>query len=360
MTALKPTWTFTLPNERRIGARSPVVAGNTVYVVFTYDKRDFFESRITAFDLAGGIQRWTHVVEHVLTEPVVAENGTAYCSSFEGSVYAFDVNGSLLWKAPDAGRNMGAPCLVGDDRLVVAEAGGGARRTWCLNRTSGETLWCYEHGGLASPLMSCDDRVFHGSMPSKPASANDKATLLCVSTTNGKVIWSAPDEHAFLFNPIILDGKLFICSSRTLQAYSTSDGKRLTELALGPHNATLRLSQLSEWLVIWRDSHGQGDDAILAVQPALQKRFLRGPLLELHQQWQVPEHRGLCESPKLMSDGRLTYLTHDGTICTLDRSNGEKVNELRLRTKPNSSGGLGITGRSFIVAHGRDVFCFPL
>ncbi|TXT22315.1 MAG: pknD [Planctomycetota bacterium] len=120
-TTLELAWTFRLKNERNARVRCPVLANGTAYVTFSYDKRGFFDSTLFAFDASTGSQKWSKTIDHVSSEPVVAEDGTIYWGSFDGNVYALDQLGETVWKEPGAAANVSIPILVGNDRLIVSE-----------------------------------------------------------------------------------------------------------------------------------------------------------------------------------------------------------------------------------------------
>lgn len=332
--------------------------GKTVYVAFSYDKGGFSQSRLFALDLETGAERWSYTVEHSANEPVTDGNGVTYWSSFEGNVHALDAGGALVWKGPGTTSNIFVPCLLGDDRLVVAEIAGGARNTWCLDRATGKTAWRFEHGGHAYPVHCHGDRVIHSSVASTGIGQPARGSLFCLSAADGEPVWSVTGSE-YLFNPIVLRDRVFICSSRTVRAYSLDAGKLLAELPLETENESLHLAPCSTagMLCVWRDSYGRGMDAVTAVEPATSRGLFGGETLTLRERWKVDEPRGLCGAPMALSGERLAYLTHDGAVCVIDRATGAGVAELPLKSKPNRTGGLRLAGSRLIAVHGRDVFC---
>ncbi|HEX5717798.1 MAG TPA: PQQ-binding-like beta-propeller repeat protein [Thermoanaerobaculia bacterium] len=354
------TWKFRLDNERRVGARRPAVSGGLVYVAFFYDKRDFSESKLFAFDVESGAQKWAYTIDHVANEPVVAD-GVVYWSSFEGSIHALDGDGRLLWKAPGTDSNIGAPVLGGDDRLFVAEIAGGASNTWCLDRKTGATLWRFEHGGHTYRLHHSAGRLFHTAVAHTSMDEPTRCSLYCLSAANGSVLWSVSDRE-YLFNPIVLGDKVFVCSHHSARMYSIDSGKLLAEAPLEREKTTLHLASCSEQhrLIVWGDNYGQDADSVSAVEVSAARRLFGGEKPSLSRTWKVEEARGLCEAPIALSRERIMYLTHDGVLCVIASATGERLSETRLKTKPATFGGLSLVGDQLFVAHGREVFSFML
>jgi outer membrane protein assembly factor BamB len=355
---LKPTWSFKLPNERRVHSRRPVVIGDRVLVSFHYDKAGFFQSTLCAFDVLTGDVVWTYVTDHIGNEPVALQ-GTTYWSSFEGVIHALDSQGQVIWRGPGCEANIGVPAVSGD-RIVVAEIAGQARFTWCLDRASGETLWKFDNGGHAYPLTIADGRVFHGAAASTLMDEPSKCSLFSLSLEDGKAGWSVTDKRYF-FNPVVSGARLYVCSSRSLQARDASTGKLLAELPLESQQSTLTLIAGADdtRLYVWRDGHGQGADAITAVDVSSSRRFF-GEKVSLSVAWRREESRGLCEAPREVARHTLIYLTHDGVVNHLDAASGAPGKELRLKTKPCSFGGVAIADGRMFVTHGPHVLVYAL
>ena len=353
-----PLWTFRLRDERRVGARRPVIADGIAHLAFTHDKGDFSGSTLFALDSGSGSRRWSRTIEHIGNEPVVAD-GSVYWSSFEGSIHALDREGRTVWKSPGADANIGVPVLGNDGRLFVSEIAGGATSTWCLDRATGRTLWRFAHGGHAYRLCYADDHLFHSSVSGGTPGVPTRATLYSLVATDGRVAWSVSGRD-YLFDPVVLQGRLTVCSSRSLLVYDAASGQRLAEAGLGPDNATSTLApcSLPDQPIVWEDHAGQEPDVISAFAARTVKRLFGGERLELTRAWRLEEPRRLCEAPIALSADRLIYLTHDGTLCTIARETGARLSERMLKTRPSATGGLAIADARLVITHGRHAFAF--
>jgi outer membrane protein assembly factor BamB len=353
-----PRWTFRLPKERRVGARRPAVANGVAHVMFMYDRGDFVNSTLFALDLASGAERWSRAIEHIGNEPVLAD-GILYWSSFEGSIRALDPDGRTRWESAHANASIGVPVLGDGGRLFVSEIAGGAADTWCLDRATGRLLWRFRHGGHTYRLCYADGRLYHTSVSGGEPAAPLRSALYSLDAADGRVTWSAPDRD-YLFNPIVLEGQLYVCSSRRLFVLDAARGRRLAEIELGKTNAThvLAPASLPDQPVTWEDNVGQGSDVVTAFSTRTVKRFFGGKGRELIRAWRVEEPRRLCEAPVTLSGDRLIYLTHDGTLCTLAHATGERLSEVPLKSGPSEFGGIAVSDAGLLVAHGRTAFAF--
>ena len=336
-----------------------MIAGNTVYVAFMYEKGSFFGSTLFAFDAHTGVQRWSHTIDHVGNEPVVA-NDTVYWSSSEGAVHAIDRDGRVLWKAPGTNASIGVPVAGSGNRLFVAEIAGGARYTWCLDQTTGTTLWRFEHGGHTYRLCHSGDRVYHTSAS---AGMNEPArcSLHRLSAADGSAQWSI-SGHQYLFNPIIIDDRVHVCSHRSLYIHASAEGQRIAEETLGSDGETVTLApgSVPGQTIVWGSRAKAGGDWIAAYTVEPVKRWFGGSRLQVRWVWRVDEPRRSCDAPLAMAGGRLVYLTHDGTVQTIAGETGERVSELRLKSQASEFGGLAVENDILVAAHGRDVVLFGL
>jgi outer membrane protein assembly factor BamB len=400
----KPVWSFKLAKERYVGVRRPVLSDEHVLVAFHYDKADFYQSKLLAFDPLSGKEAWSHVVDHVGNEPV-NEGSVVYWSSFDGSVYALDArDGNLLWRSQVSGLNIGRPVVCGD-RVVVGEIlGGTGGTTWCLDRASGKTLWKFEHGGHTCSMAVADQRVFHSlvahPLVDKPPS---KWSLHALFLENGKAHWSVADRcyyycnpiivenrryiysqrllqvrnaetgevlselllgqqnaSLYYFNPIIVENKLYVCSHRSFQVRNAKTGKLLSELLLEQQNASLSLAPGSDAtrFYVWRDSNGQGSDTVTAID-VRSSRGILGERISLSVAWQKQEARGLCAVPQMLAGNTLAYLTHDGKLCFINPASGTLIQEQNLGTRPSTFGGMAAAHGHLFISHGRNLLALP-
>ena len=271
-----PRWTFRLPDERRVGARRPAVADGVAYVAFMYEKRGFWSSTLFALDLDTGSKRWSRTIEHVGSEAIAAD-GVVYWSGSDGSVRALDLHGRTLWESPHADASLGVPISGESDRLFVAEISGGAAHTWCLDRVTGRTLWRFANGGHTYRLDHADGRIFHCAVSGGEPGVPTRGTLYSLRATDGHVEWSVRSRD-YLFNPIVHDGRLSVCSSRSLLLFDAARGRPLGEIELGKENTTYLLapSSISRQPVVWQDSAGRGTDSIEVFSATPVKRLFSG------------------------------------------------------------------------------------
>jgi outer membrane protein assembly factor BamB len=332
-TLAKPIWTYRLEKERRVTVRCPAAVGDIAYIVFFYDRDDGSESKLLAIDINSGSPIWEHKIASVGNEAIVDHDGRVYWSSFSGDVYAFLPGGAQLWKNPGAKSSIGVPYLSSDRHIVVGEISGRSKETWCLDRGTGEVLWHFEHGGHSYAIVSNGDYVFHASARANGFDKPARCGLYCLNLLDGTLKWSVIGTE-YLFGPIVIGESLIVGSNRSLRAFDVASGAVLAELTLTKENSSHQVSTCStqDSIIVKRDGHGQGGDTLTAVR--LDSSTLTGHSgMKFLIQWMIDEPRGLCGSPIALPDDKLSYLTHDGTICILERASGLLLGETRLKTK---------------------------
>lgn len=352
--SLELAWEFRLKNERNVRVRCPVLANGIVYVAFFYDKHGFSDSTLFAFDAETGTEKWTNTINHVGNKPVVAANGVAYWSSFEGNVYAIDGSGAVLWKAPGTRWNIWIPTLLGEGRILVPEIHGGSRSAWCLSRETGKTIWEFEHGGDTDGICLRDDQVFLSTSAHKVRFDDPpKCTIYCLSALDGSVVWSHTEREQ-LWGPDLVAGNVWVYTTRNARVLSADRGKLVTELPIRPEGVALYRSSDPTCYFLW-------DTAVLSANRiGSKKRLLGGTTPAVSQLWRINESRKLCEAPSFISPERIAYLTQDGNLCIIEASTGTRISETTLKTKPSDFGGIAASRDQLVVTHGRDAFSFKI
>jgi outer membrane protein assembly factor BamB len=342
---MKLNWSYRLPKERQVGARAPVADAETVLVAFHYDKADFYESALVALDRTTGEERWRATIPHVISEPVLALDGSVYVSSFSGTVHAFDRTGGKLWDGPCGDRNMGRLCLVGNDRLAVAETGGGASRTWCLDMRTGSKVWAFDNQGHSYALAANNGRVVHATVLAKGAGVR----LHCVETSSGRALW-AVDSAEWMFHPVVQDQTVLIGARGSLRAYSLQTGELLARLDLEDKEAIDGQLQVAGDRIYFGTDAGRVRCAVLQ-----SKRSFFKTRLSLESAWQAACEGGIRGRPVVGGDA-LAVLTPEEGIVLLDPATGQRLPALKMGK--GDGGGLLYDREWLYGALGREVRAF--
>lgn len=336
-------WTFHLPSEREVSARTPVIGNGLVHQVFTYRKKSFYQSAIIAFDRLSGAERWRQVIDHVATEPAIGPDGTLYVGSFAGSVHAYDTAGRALWVSESCGSNIGKPCLA-DGRVYLAETGGRARRTHALDAATGAALWSFENGGHSYAVAATPDVVLHAT--SKGRFGETAITLYALAARTGQPLWAVDSEH-YLFRPMIADGLAVIGARGSLRAYRLSDGWLEASLPFAqPTAADTGPVPAGTGFLVADDS---GTVRLAGFQTT--RRLLQS-VTSLAETWAWSFPDEIVGTP--VDLGRhVAVLVRRGTCHLLDAGTGSLQASLMAGDGDSSGGGIGGTADSLAVAHGR-------
>jgi cobaltochelatase CobN len=143
------------------------------------------------------------------------------------------VTGDLLWKT-DVGCFINSGASIAGGRVYVANriGGSGTLGLYCLNETTGETVWYNPiggSGGVSTPAIS-GDRLFVGSLT---------GDLYCINATDGTTVWNRMIEPKNLYwgvgsCPLIYEETVFVntASNGALFAFDL-DGNELWNVTTG-------------------------------------------------------------------------------------------------------------------------------
>lgn len=347
-----PLWTVRLGKERRVRARTPVLTDDRVYQVFHYDKSGSFASAMLALDPGSGDELWRATVDHIVNEPVVAPDGTVFLSSFEGSVFAYDKHGRALWKAPEAKRNIGLPCLAGSRRLVVAELGQG-RRTWCLDAQSGAVLWTFDSGGFSYPIAATAETVVHATAVNGAKFGERTPHLFALSAENGRVLWSKTSDN-YLFMSKIVDDLVVVAARGAVLAFRLSDGKPAARLDLPPDLAVNALTPLTDGFLITDDTPSTADDAAPTLRRIVLARqhSLFGASVQIKERWSVQLPRPAVGRPIVLGSD-VAVIVEGGNLHTFAADSGSPLATHNRKGDETGAGGIASSGALVAVANGR-------
>jgi outer membrane protein assembly factor BamB len=342
-TSLSLIWKYSLKGKRNVLARAPVINGTSLYAVFSYSKGGFYESSLTCFDMFTGEVRWEFLVDHVCNQPILDVMGNVYLSSFEGNIYAINADGQQLWRSPDARQNMFMPCLGTDGSLTVAEIGGGSKNTWCLESETGRVRWKFENGGHSYSIAAGDGRIVHATARRNA----EGVTLNCLSLKDGRILWTCTSPE-YLFKPCIVGTTVFIGARGSLRAYDLETGKLLDRLEMAPE-VTLN----SEILIHANQIYLSDDNGNLMAIAFHESKSLFGKKLRLTSSWAFKCDSEASARP-VAEQHSVFFLSKQGIIHVLDAASGEEEFKLSVGTG-DDVGGLALSNRQLVAAHGREL-----
>ncbi len=332
-------WTHSLSGKREVSARRPALHGGALYSVFLYRKGSFYESTLLNLNADSGQPRWEFRVEHVVNQPIVGPEGVIYLSSFEGAVYAVSPEGKQLWRAKVSDRNIGVPCIVDGGQLAVAEIGGGASRTYGINRRNGELLWQADTGGHAYAIARGGSKLVHSAVSPTGVGVN----LFCLDALQkGKQLWQRPNDQ-YLFRPVIADEVIYIGARHSARAYDLASGDLRGEFAL-TGDATVNADLLlNSGRLYFGDDRGvlRALNVLDPARPALM--------------WEYQADSEVVAQP-LIFDDEVFFVSRIGTLYGLNPDTGRERTRIALKTDEDA-GGMAASGSRLYVAHGRAVAC---
>jgi len=101
---------------------------------------------------------------HIPEAPAVGDDGTIYCGSWDGFLYAARPDGTRKWCIDLGDRLTSAPAIAEDGRLLISTFEG---RLFAIRETGGKPVidWSVEaNARYSSPLISADGTVYVGTL----------------------------------------------------------------------------------------------------------------------------------------------------------------------------------------------------
>lgn len=352
--AEQASWTFRLPAARQVRARPPVVASGKVFAVFSFQRRDFFESLLICFDISTGAELWRVSVDHVLSEPVIGPAETILVSSFGGDVLAFDHSGRELWRGPDADQNLWRPTVLSADRIAVSEIAGGARHTWCLDSRTGREVWKFDSGGHTREVRSADDRLVQITTGSGREGGDSHGRLIALWSRDGRLAWSVPCAHYPLALTRLGD-RVVVGARGALLIFNLVTGRALAGMRVPDSVELTSVEALDNQSVVVADTANT-----LRRIAVHDRRGLLGTKVRLEECWTCPLSAEVIGRP-LVTVSHVVALDGSGRVWFLTADNGSHAHDLRMPfEKTADSGGIAIEDGRLVSALGRTLAVFDV
>ena len=218
-----------------------------------------YPSYFYAFDLNGSeIWKYQHEGENAYSSPAIAEDGTIYFGDMSGWLYAINPNGTLKWKYKTDDYILSSPA-IGSDGII-----------YCISTYNSDgVLYAFYPNGTLKWKKDDVNRY-------TDVSIDDNGSIYYVSWDNiysinadGSLRWSTPVEHG-ITPAISNDGIIYIgfeCSlptvkNRTLKALNSENGDLLWCFEPGDKNyiyispPAISADGILYFITTWRDEEG--------------------------------------------------------------------------------------------------------
>jgi len=216
---------------------SPVVVTGKVYVASS--GIDNPTGTLTCYNATTGSQVWSYtpsLIDYIFCSPAILD-GKLYCvrDSLTGRMFVSCFNaetGKINWDkqiAPETG--LESVSIVATGNTVVVACVGVWDCTngmiYCLNKTTGDTLWQYQTGEwfnqwpeMISSLAVAYDRVYFIA-----PLCTDDSLMYCLDLNTGDKLWSQSPGDLTFSSPVIADEKIYFSTNDFgLHCYDTTNG----------------------------------------------------------------------------------------------------------------------------------------
>jgi outer membrane protein assembly factor BamB len=171
-----------------------VVNGEVVVGDYQVDQNTLF-----GLDASSGVEKWSFkgATGHFIAAPV-ALGDKILAANADGSLYALDKSGNLVWKFTAKGGLWGTP-VVNKNVIYVTSLD---HMLYALNPADGTPIWSSDLGGpiIAAPSLGENGTLYVGTMGSK---------LLAVEPEQGKILWTVETKGAVWSAPVLKNNILY-------------------------------------------------------------------------------------------------------------------------------------------------------
>lgn len=161
----------------------------------------------------------------VTGSPVAAADGTIYVGTSNGTVYAVNRYGMVMWRTSVGARVRGAGAIGADGTVYIASDTG---KLYALEEWSGRLKWSSAGRGYSvygSPIIGGDGTVYYADYGSSTTSTGGR--LWAINPSDGSVRWFVDKPGKIVATPAISQNGATIYmndSLRELGAYTTAAG----------------------------------------------------------------------------------------------------------------------------------------
>lgn len=164
---------------------SPVITGDGIIIV-----PESVDNKIVALYQSNGTRKWEFHTNHVIySSPAIGIDGTIYCGSHDGNIYAIYPNGTLRWSFLTGAWVHGSPS-IGIDGTVYCGSDDGY--LYALNPMNSSVIWQLQIGSsYASPTIGPDGTLYIGVWEKKFYAINPNGTIKWIFDTSPGKVWGS-------------------------------------------------------------------------------------------------------------------------------------------------------------------------
>jgi outer membrane protein assembly factor BamB len=313
----------------------------------------------------------------VYSSPVV-DKDVLYATSWNGNVYAIDINhNNLLWEKNIGRSSSSSPKVVGD-RIYVGSSDG----LFALNKESGEILWKNVIGTVSSKPAFFDGVVY--------CSSHD-GNIYAFSSENGDLKWTFKTVGEVYSSPVINSKVLYVGSNdgylyavdikdKDLKWKFETDGPVVSSpivvnnvVYFGSWDGNLYSLATENGRLKWKFTTGWGIDSTPTFKDEIifvgseDNNFYAIDANNGKIKWTFTTNGGIQSSPTVYG-GYVFFGSSDGKMYALDVSHGDLIWSIapdyyingiyNYKTKPIVSSPYVEDGKVFIGSTNGKIYCF--
>ena len=201
----------------RLFFAAPVVVGEQLLV-------EDYSGLLVSLSTRDGKQLWQFAGAkgRYIDSPLVV-NDTIIAQNADGSIYALDLKGTLLWSFKAKHAFWATP--VSDGKVVYAPSLD--HYLYAIDLTNGSLLWKVDLGGplLGRPLLTADGTIYLGTMDN---------SLVALKSADGSIVWQQKLSGGVWAAPVIMGDRIYV-GDQTGNIYlmKVADGSLIQTMGIG-------------------------------------------------------------------------------------------------------------------------------
>lgn len=247
-----PLWTAALGSE---ATEALAASGDRVYVGTRAGQLVCLRPPMMAEGIVA-VEEWRFETKGPVTScPVITAQGLVIFGSEDGTCYAVDARGRLVWRFLTHGRIV-APMSLSTRRLAAPGPDGTLSRPTTL-------VFCAGTDGVLYALRESDGRpawtfAAHTPLRSAPAVLDDRliiatqdGAVYALEAASGRLLWQQGLGAPVMASPAVADGRAyFACGDGAIVALSLQDGRRLWTAEVFGQVLAAPIATRSPWLIV--------------------------------------------------------------------------------------------------------------
>ncbi|MEP0265909.1 PQQ-binding-like beta-propeller repeat protein [Dokdonia sp.] len=311
---------YKLKGERNISSKNPILDGDHLYCLFTYNK-NYFESRIICLTKNSFEVVWEYKYPFIMNNLII-HNKILFACTMDGVLLELDaINGKLLSSNELNIDRCGRTSEIYNDLIAV---GGiqGTKETTCFSLSDKKIKWTKENNGHSSIPLIIQNSVLQCA----------EHQITCFDLDSGKQVWNSKEKRGYVRNPIYFKSSIVVGGKGHINFYNLKNGKLEGQYSEQNMGSISRIIAHKDCLY-FGDSIGNFYGTKI-----FEKKNVFGKIKYSAKKLWEYNSSGTIESLPVLNESKVLFINDDNKLICLDRFTGELVWLFNTKAEAGVSG----------------------